>query len=265
MMLPGDNRQGQVIPHQTLKTRQRAEREAWSTPLSLRVHRALSWLERAERFSNDGGCFVFLWIAFNTAYAADTGPTKHIEAQRFSGFLERLAGLDQRGQLANLIWQRYSSAIRLLLSNQYVFEPYWDHQNGLYDSEDWEERFSKANTAAHAALGRHDAGAVLSILFSRLYTLRNHLLPGGATWNGGTYRDQMRDGSAILGDVVPVLIKVTMDLSGELLGEPHYPLPPYGRIIVASSRILSKRGTGSDTELHHPPMWPPFVVVGDGG
>ncbi|MDT8439361.1 MAG: HEPN domain-containing protein [Wenzhouxiangellaceae bacterium] len=223
-MILGGNWQAHVIPHQTLKTRQRAERDQWPTPLALRVHRALSWLERAERCSDDDGRFVFLWIAFNSAYAAETGSTRPVEAQRFSDFLGRLVGLDEHRRLPELIWRRYSSAIRLLLSNQYVFQPYWDHQNGIDNSEKWEERFSKANTAAHAALGRHDTGAVLSIVFSRLYTLRNQLLHGGATWNSGINRDQLRDGSAILGDVVPVLIEIMMDHPGELWGEPSYPV-----------------------------------------
>ena len=47
------------IPHQILKNRQRTEREGWPEFLSLRVHRALSWLDRAERCEDDDGCFVF--------------------------------------------------------------------------------------------------------------------------------------------------------------------------------------------------------------
>lgn len=215
-----------MITHQTLKARQRAERDHWPSPLALRVHRALSWLNRAEKCSDEDGRFVFLWIAFNAAYAADTGPTRPIEAQRFSDFLGRLASLDERGRLQELIWRRYSSAIRLLMNNKFVFQPYWDHQNGVEDAGDWEERFSKANAAANAALGRHDTGAVLSIIFSRLYTLRNQLLHGGATWNSGVNRDQLRDGSAILSDVVPVLIEIMMDHPGELWGEPCYPVVP---------------------------------------
>ena len=36
------------LDYASLKQRQRAEREFWSTNLGLRVHRALSWLARAE-------------------------------------------------------------------------------------------------------------------------------------------------------------------------------------------------------------------------
>jgi len=53
-----------------LKARQRAERERYPPNLGLRVHRALSWLGRAEQLVEDVDArFVFLWIAFNAAYA----------------------------------------------------------------------------------------------------------------------------------------------------------------------------------------------------
>ncbi|MBM4125285.1 MAG: hypothetical protein FJ246_10100 [Nitrospira sp.] len=62
------------LTHRHLKERQRAEREAFSPNLSLRVHRALSWLGRAEQFGREqdvDGQFIYLWIAFNAAYTID--------------------------------------------------------------------------------------------------------------------------------------------------------------------------------------------------
>ncbi|GAA5139768.1 HEPN domain-containing protein [Alloalcanivorax gelatiniphagus] len=55
--------------HQGLKARQRAERVGYSDNLGLRVHRALSWLDRAEHEADPDSRFIFLWIAFNAAYA----------------------------------------------------------------------------------------------------------------------------------------------------------------------------------------------------
>ncbi len=46
-------------------------RELWDylpEALSLRTHRALSWLQRAEQETEDDDArFIFLWIAFNAA------------------------------------------------------------------------------------------------------------------------------------------------------------------------------------------------------
>lgn len=210
--------------HVQLKARQRAEREGWHEFISLRIHRALSWLDRAERCEDDDGRFVFLWIAFNAAYANETGQIRIVESQRFGDFLRRLADLDGEGRLAGVIWKNYPGAIRVLLENRYVFQPFWDHLNLLPDSEDWEERFTKANKAANQALGRRDVGTVLGVVFARLYTLRNQLMHGGATWNSYVNRDQLRDANAILGELVPHVIEIMMDNAFEHWGEACYPV-----------------------------------------
>ncbi|MGB5291682.1 MAG: hypothetical protein WBN41_09580, partial [Lysobacterales bacterium] len=53
-----------------MKTRQREIRSRFPVSLKLRVHRALSWLYRAEQEVEDHDArFIFLWVAFNAAYA----------------------------------------------------------------------------------------------------------------------------------------------------------------------------------------------------
>lgn len=59
------------MDYQTLKARHRLERDNHHVNLTLRVHRSLSWLQRAEQADDPDGRFVFLWIAFNAAYATD--------------------------------------------------------------------------------------------------------------------------------------------------------------------------------------------------
>ena len=57
------------LDYKSLKEDQRAEREDHPTNIALRVHRALSWLDRARQCEDEDGRFIFLWIAFNAAYA----------------------------------------------------------------------------------------------------------------------------------------------------------------------------------------------------
>ncbi|MFC2992973.1 hypothetical protein [Halomonas tibetensis] len=213
-----------MLTHAHLKERQRAERENHAEGIALRIHRALSWLNRAELCDDEDGRFIFLWIAFNAAYANDLGEMRMAESRLLGEFLQRLSRLDGQDRLYGLAWRRYPSAIRLLLSNRYVFQPYWDHQNGLSGSDDWESRFASAKRAANTALANQDTGTVLSIVFQRLYTLRNQLIHGGATWNGAVNRDQLRDANGILGDVVPVIIEIMLDNAGEHWGDACYPV-----------------------------------------
>jgi len=212
------------MKHAELKARQRRERENWHEFVSLRIHRALSWLDRAERCEDDDGRFVFLWIAFNAAYANETGEIRITETERFGQFLERLVELDAPGRLASVIWDQYPGPIRVLLENRHVFQPFWDHLNKLPGADDWEERFRRANQAANRALARHDTGTVLGVIFARLYTLRNQIIHGGATWNSYVNRDQLRDANAILGGLVPFVIEIMMDNAQEHWGEACYPV-----------------------------------------
>ena len=53
-----------------LKDKQRAIRAGFPQTMGLRVHRAISWIGRAEACDGDDDArFIFLWIAFNAAYA----------------------------------------------------------------------------------------------------------------------------------------------------------------------------------------------------
>ncbi|MCC4264744.1 hypothetical protein LL240_09780 [Oceanimonas baumannii] len=212
-----------ALNHEVLKERQRKERDTHPEALALRVHRALSWLDRAEQCTDEDGRFVFLWIAFNAAYANELGEQRMLEGEKFSRYLARLVELDAEHRLYNLVWQRYSGAIRVLLDNPYVYQPFWDHRNGLLVGENWESRFAAAKRFANTALAGKDTGSVLAVVFNRLYTLRNQLIHGGATWNSRMNRSQLRDANAILGDLVPVTIGIMMDNAGLVWGDASYP------------------------------------------
>ena len=58
------------IAHVSLKEKQRALRAGFPETMGLRVHRSISWIGRAEITGEDHDAgFLFLWIAFNAAYA----------------------------------------------------------------------------------------------------------------------------------------------------------------------------------------------------
>jgi hypothetical protein len=215
-----------ALDYATLKVRHRAEREGYSPALSLRVHRALSWLDRAERETDDGDArFVFLWIAFNAAYGHEIEDRKTFGEQRvFGHFLQRLFDGDSDGLLYRVLWEAYPGPIRVLIDNPYVYAPFWDYQNGRIDEATWRERFAQARAQAHRAIGQMDAHGVLVVVFERLYTLRNQLLHGGSTWNGRVNRGQVRDGVAIMDALVPVVIHLMMNAPRAVWGEPSYPV-----------------------------------------
>ena len=54
--------------------------------------------------------------------------------------------------------------------------------------------------------------------------LRNQLVHGGATWNSGVNRAQVRDGAAILSVLMPVFVDLMMDNPNADWGRPFYPV-----------------------------------------
>ena len=214
------------LNHQTLRTRQRELRDNFPESLSLRVHRALSWLHRAEKETEDPDArFIFLWVAFNAAYAHDiTDRQSFTERKLFQGFLGRLIDSDTEQLLYESVWDHFSGAIRLLIDNQFVFQPFWDYHIGQKTEEQWQLAFQQSKSAAHRAMGRMDTQKVMEVMFDRLYTLRNQLLHGGATWNSKVNRDQISNGVEIMGQVVPIVIYLMMNDHQRVWGDPSYPV-----------------------------------------
>ena len=215
-----------MLDYHLLKARHRAEREGHHPNLALRLHRALSWLNRAEQLDADpDGRFIFLWIAFNAAYATEIDERYRLsEQETFRAFLQKLADLDRKGRIEELLWKEFPGSIRLLLDNPFVFQDFWSFHNGRMPEEEWKRRFDDARRAAHAALGRRDTVTVLGITLSRIYTLRNQLMHGGATWNSAVNRNQLRDCTGFMGKLVPLVIEIMLDHPETLWGDACYPV-----------------------------------------
>ena len=211
-----------------LKAKQRRLREGFPTALGLRVHRALSWLDRAEQECDRGdrdGEFVFLWIAFNAAYAGeqpDSEPSG--ERSAYIDFFQSLVSVDSGRVIHDALWKRFSGPIRSLLDNRYIYGPFWRARNNPELAGDWEKRFDASRRAAHTALARSDVRTLLEIVFDRLYVLRNQIVHGGATWSSSVNRAQITDGANIMGFLVPTFIDLMMDNPELDWGQPYYPV-----------------------------------------
>jgi hypothetical protein len=208
-----------------LKAKQREIRDRFPESLALRVHRSLSWLAKSEQCQDDKDSqFIFLWIAFNSAYAQDTEVLRNTESEAFAKFMSKLVELDRDNHLYSLVWSEFSSSIRVLLDNKYVYQPFWDFHNGKISEEEWTRRFTNAKSSANIALSTRRTDLLNTIILQRLYTLRNQLIHGGATWNSSANRDQIRDGVAFLSKLMPIIIHIMMDNSHELWGNANYPV-----------------------------------------
>ena len=212
-----------------LKSREDREIGIWPKELSnlaLRVHRAISWIQRAEQETNDPDiAFTCYWIAFNAAYAEYTDQLPESRARdRFGEFFAKLLTLDEAETIHNAIWDRFSDSIRSLLENQYVYEPFWRdaHRRGGYRR--WRDELERELSGIGFAMAARQSQYILERLFERLYVLRNQIIHGGATWNSSVNRKQVEDGAAILAFLLPAFVSVMMDHKEAPWGANYYPV-----------------------------------------
>ena len=207
-----------------LKLKLRSDADRYSEPQRVRLHRAISWLTRANAVTSDlDAQFIFLWIAFNAAYAKEIG-FEESERGKLASFNQSLVAIDNEKKLHGILFQQFSGPIRTLLDNKYIFEPFWKALREYDSSNRWEETFASSKKAALGAIMAGDTAKVLGIVFDRLYVLRNQLVHGGATWNSKVNRAQLKDGTAIMMAITPIIIGLMLDHPALDLGEIMYPV-----------------------------------------
>lgn len=211
------------MTYNTLQRRLKQSINSLPQDHAIRLHRAISWLKAAEdQDAIPDLRFISYWVSFNSCYAADLPDHGNSsERERYIAFTERLARLDTEQRLAKLLWHKFSGAVRILISNQYVYGPFWDYQRGK--KKDWKKSFAAAETAAQRYLAKHNVSGLLQIVLGRLYTLRNQLLHGGATYKSKLNRSQVKDGANILGFILPVIIDIMLQHPEEDWGTINYP------------------------------------------
>ena len=212
--------------------------------LALRTHRAIRWVERAEQeYDPDNpeegdpdAAFIFYWIAFNALYAVletDVSTRRRSRSQELDhakDFLKKIHPLDGGDNRFIELTQKLSesshsskSPIEDLLQNKFVFRPFWEQARFNRKTKDWKKQLDKSNEKAERYLENQEPLQVMLILVERLYTLRNQLFHGGATWDSSLNRNAVHAGANILGIFVPAYIELMMNSDEDIeLGDPYF-------------------------------------------
>jgi hypothetical protein len=111
-----------------------------------------------------------------------------------------------------------------LIKNKYVFQPFWNYHNGRLSEAEWKRKFEHSKVSARKVLGKQQTIRILAVMFDRLCVLRNQMIHGGATWNSGVNRDQIRDGANIMGRLISAIIYIMMEDLSQDWGVPSYPV-----------------------------------------
>ena len=210
--------------------------------LSLRAHRAISWIASAESTAADNPDlrFIGLWIAFNAAYAEDPKKGDHVSEGKSNRdeFLYTVVSQDREGELADVVYDAMPDKVERLLDTPYAFEPFWRYHNGAHRKLDWPDKLKQFNAEARASMRSGHVAPVLKELFMRMYTLRNQLMHGGATWKSYLNRELVSDCADLMGALVPRCVSIMLDSTdGSFQGRAYYqpidddrPPPPPGDV-----------------------------------
>jgi hypothetical protein len=144
------------------------------------------------------------------------------ERERFGDFVDRLLEGDGESRLYNILWNKFTGPVRLLIENKYVYGPFWDHQRG--ETRNWETGFQRSIADANNALSNKNVAYLLRIVLDRLYVLRNQLIHGGATYKSQVNRAQVRDGANLLSALLPVMIELMMGNGERDWGKIYFPV-----------------------------------------
>jgi hypothetical protein len=191
--------------------------------LIIRLHRAISWLKSAEKQEDNLDLkFISLWVSFNACYAVDiNGLNSKPEKAKLREFTSSLVQFDQN-RLYNLFWEKFSGPVKVLIENKFVFEKFWESTRG--ESDDYQIAFNKSIAQATNCLSKQNIEGLLEIVLERLYTLRNQLIHGGATYNSKLNRTQLRDACNIMQLLVPIIIDIMLENGEHDWGEIAYPV-----------------------------------------
>ena len=177
-----------------------------------RLRRADSWCQRSVEAECDMDKFIFLWIAFNAAYGFEL-PRYGLDAQpgereKYSGFCNEIVERDEEMRLQRILCDTFYGSVCTLLNNRFIYKPFWEGVWGRRKIRDWESRFARHNKEAQKYLDRGNVGRILEIVLERLYTLRNQIFHGGATYGTGWGKVQVRDGAAVMAAIVPAILDI---------------------------------------------------------
>ena len=192
---------------------------------AVRTHRAITWLRCWEKCpeTNPDEHFVFLWIAFNAAYAQHddavlAGKKEFVkEMKKIKEFLSAIADRDDNLRLVDIV-DKFKDDIFEIIKKEFLSGDYWKARTqkawkaARSKKDGFDRQVEQVETALRPSYrSKKKIKDVLLPTFERLYILRNQVLHGGATYGGRYNRRSLEPGSAILGACMPAILEIMLD------------------------------------------------------
>ena len=175
----------------------------------VRIHRSLSWLKRADQFSEEQGeaHYLFLWIALNSLYSNwdNEKNVPGLDSHARDEFLRRVCAWN-KPLLAQAV-KESRGLVKKLLENPFLSAVYWkqpDHPQ----AKTWATA-EAADLDAHLRNG--EISTVLIQAMHRLFVFRGQLVHGASSGGSRLNRGSLKYCLWSLQKFVPLIIHLVIE------------------------------------------------------
>tara|TARA_A100001035_G_C27750404_1_gene486168 strand:+ start:222 stop:860 length:639 start_codon:yes stop_codon:yes gene_type:complete len=187
-------------------------KENFNDNFTTRIHRSLSWLEKAEKENEPDANFIFLWISFNGAYSSQEHNHSYDIRSDFFTLIYHFG----KKEIDEIIETNFKNEIYPILNNEFLIESYWHGKGYNYENE-------KAYdiNMIHEELNKRKKNCckILEKLFQRLNILRNQIFHGYTTYNSSVNRISVITAAKLMQIFVPFFLEIMIKNYEENWGE----------------------------------------------
>ena len=180
----------------------------------IRIHRALTWLEHAERCGSGRDLdarLVAQRVALNSLYGRwdSRAGTPRGDRECLREFTDQMLLHDHDG-LVPAVLQAHAKLAVSLFEDRYLCRHFWEEPSAPRGRDRNRGPLHAAETARDQLReGRH--AVVLARLLDRIHFVRNQLVHGGSTFGGQLNRTAVRRASTMLDHLLACFLQILME------------------------------------------------------
>lgn len=171
--------------------------DAAHAPIRIRLHRALSWMDRADKImvadpEGDDTTLIFYWIALNALYGTwdDERRQPSPDRESLGLFIDLICHHDAKQQRLPALFATHRGLIEGIVSDQMLVQHFWRDPDPVVPDADGPT--PGVIFALRSAVRERRMSKALDIVLTRVYFARCQLVHGGATCGGELNRNAVR-------------------------------------------------------------------------
>lgn len=198
------------LRHNWKPWKERNQSNPRGTNTNIRMHRAFSWLSRADECDETGDNDVklmCLWIAFNALYNQWDASAREPKPDRlgWSHFISRIAGLDKGGLLGAFLLEQ-QSLVYSILESEHLNQWFWEDPNATRAAQ-----AKKARRVAPSLYLEHKWASITEYAVDRVYLLRCQLVHGAASVDSQLNREPLEHCTRFLRGLVSTTAMIIIE------------------------------------------------------